>query len=566
MLGWLPWQDINDENLPYFIQPYIKFLQPRLPEGALIIQEENKYYIQYESKKVEITPDKMVHPILFYYLSVVNDLPKLKKICAVIDKISDIDAGQKKILLDLAMYCHHLLGLDAGKINVESILACLQSQVVLANINNKMISTTIPVLEEFVSTNIKHIQDLFTGMRVEEKASATPNVAMFKGKTGGGIISQAHAVADFLDEQRIEATCIDVGSFECMRVMHNNLGTDLTDQISIWNQYAVTRDPTLHTAMLKYINADVYVGALLGVPLFLEEARKKLWHDGTTCIITPATDRPSPFISALGPALGVPIALFATDHIISPVISSGVMLAAQTAPQDANIVAMIQDLEDVPETERSKYTIMHCPVNPAIRKLEPAEIDTLKSDSLGAGKDQKVIGITFGGLGHKDLIKEILALPDLPTGHQYVIALSTQATIENKAEILKIAAEKGLQIKFADECFGIPNTKLTQEQMNNFYNCCDLVICKPGGSTTAELPTLGVPAVLLNVATHANMESANLKYLLRTHPESYRFVDCSELSAALHQIPPKFAPTQTNWRELIRSFVHANIRTYKPEA
>lgn len=534
--SWLPWQEIDDSNLLDSILAYYKLIYAANPDIKLALQD-GIYYLAYNDKKITIVRDNIIPPGMIIYLNIIQDLPKLKKISESIEKVMSQQPGEfidlslhhkKANLLFLSLFFHHLLGADQNTIAIEAIENCLkckaiQEQIPISDPFKKKLEDgrevhDIDKMAKFLAENFSSVQKLFREMQVKPQQQNQEQVVILTAPTGNGVDSQATAIQQSIqDHSTTTAETFSVAASQDMGVLKSAFGEPFLDIYEAFNYRASTDE-------IGKLNPDIQLNTLaanlLGIPRFLEFSRKKLWDKKTSHLIScVCEDKPSRSICALSAALHIPMALFANDYSKrDSKIAPGLEVAAETTRLPVCIFDPEEGYDQAMPPER--YTVTGCPTNSCFKKLEPHEITTIQERIRGnrhETKPKSIIGITLGGLAHIATIISILE--KVPSQNIYVIALANNATPETKAEILKIAAERNLTIKFADEVFEKIGQKLPPEEMNKFYNACNFVITKPGGSTTVELEATGTPAVLITIGGHKLLEQGNLHHLTSKYPK-----------------------------------------------
>ena len=120
-------------------------------------------------------------------------------------------------------------------------------------------------------------------------------------------------------------------------------------------------------------------------------------------------------------------------------------------------------------------------------------------DFLGLPKDKKVILLMCGSMGCGPVYKlGKMLLEKLPQNAKLVIVCGSNEKLVNKFE--KLPSDQNLRVVgFTDK-------------MNIYMDACDVVMTKPGGLSSTESATKGLPMVLMNVV--AGCETRNLEFFL----------------------------------------------------
>ena len=120
-------------------------------------------------------------------------------------------------------------------------------------------------------------------------------------------------------------------------------------------------------------------------------------------------------------------------------------------------------------------------------------------DFLGLPKDKKVILLMCGSMGCGPVYKlGKMLLEKLPENAKLVVVCGSNEKLVNKFE--KLPSDHNLRvIGFTDK-------------MNIYMDACDVVMTKPGGLSSTESATKGLPMVLMNVV--AGCETRNLEFFL----------------------------------------------------
>jgi UDP-N-acetylglucosamine--N-acetylmuramyl-(pentapeptide) pyrophosphoryl-undecaprenol N-acetylglucosamine transferase len=196
--------------------------------------------------------------------------------------------------------------------------------------------------------------------------------------------------------------------------------------------------------------------------------------------------------------LGVPVVLVNVDAVAGS--------ANRVVGRIAKVAAVAFDSTRLP-----RAVVTGAPVREEIaRSAQPSQIARERARSkLGIPSGRRVVGVVGGSLGARRINEAVVGLAtkwaerdDLALYH--VVGRRDLAWAKEAIETSAGPAPRGLwyeQVAF-------------EEEMDLFYQACDVVVCRAGANTVAELTVVGVPAVVVPLPrSPGGHQSANAKTL-----------------------------------------------------
>lgn len=167
-------------------------------------------------------------------------------------------------------------------------------------------------------------------------------------------------------------------------------------------------------------------------------------------------------------------------------------LATRRQARTADVVAVADSTSPL-----SRAVHAGAPVRRAIRLLDRAAAREDARRLLGLDSDRFVVGVVGGSLGSA-LINEVVVAAS--SDERIASALWYHVTGDRYANAAQPTANRTVVPYLAD--------------MPSFYAACDLVVCRAGASTVAEIATVGVPSILVPWAGAAeNHQEHNARLL-----------------------------------------------------
>lgn len=338
------------------------------------------------------------------------------------------------------------------------------------------------------------------------------HIMILSSSLGGGHMSAARAIEQFLRSQDYDTSIVDIEDYQQI--------TDPLQYIASYSFKSIFNKIHQQEGNPKKARRywDFYDKMSYFIPEKSNSVLKEFLSSTNPFLIINTCSYSEKFVS-LSYSLEIPQLVITTDFDIwetmDPIIFNGdskLSKVSLTSPTDK----IFQTLRSRYERNKSDFnmeqllesqtvSLLGYPVNLNIHSLSKIEIEAARRN-LGLEKDDSVLLIAMGSQGKPsiyDIVNEVFLSPDLleKINKIYVIAGRNKHFANNlQMHLEKMNTPDSKKVSI----LGFINT----EEMNILYNISDVIISKPGGSTTAELLKLEKKVVMydLNLGEWANAQ------------------------------------------------------------
>ena len=208
------------------------------------------------------------------------------------------------------------------------------------------------------------------------------------------------------------------------------------------------------------------------------------------------------------PRVVVSVGGYASEPMAAAAIAAGVPLVCVTYDREPGLAVRRQARHAVastvafPDVELPRARVTGAPVRAALRRLDPAAAREGARRELGFGTDELVVAVVGGSLGSGVL-------------NSAVAGIAAECAPIGRVRIHHVCGERNL----GDESPAVPSNVRYERvgyepRMAQLYAACDLIVCRAGASTVAEIATIGVTSVLVPWSGAAgNHQELNARWL-----------------------------------------------------
>ena len=219
-------------------------------------------------------------------------------------------------------------------------------------------------------------------------------------------------------------------------------------------------------------------------------------------------------------------------------------LALRTLSRDADVIAVPADESKAYFPAEKRVEVVGYPTRPSMQPLPKREA----REVFDLQVEMPVLMVTGGSLGARSINRAVLANLEALLPQVQIIHLTGKLTW-SEVEAARDALPPDLARNYRPFAF-------LHERMRAAFSAADLVVSRAGASVLGELPTFGVPAVLVPYPHAWRYQKVNADYLASR--DAALIVRDEELERALHGLviellleqPEKRLVMQENMRAL----------------
>ncbi len=176
-------------------------------------------------------------------------------------------------------------------------------------------------------------------------------------------------------------------------------------------------------------------------------------------------------------------------------------LALRTLSRMADVITVPAEESRVYFPVRKRVEVVGYPTRPSMQPMSRGEA----LDVFGLSPDRPTLMVTGGSLGSRSINQAVMANLEVLLSEMQVIHLTGKLTWP-EVEAARDALPGDLASRYRPFAF-------LHERMQAAFSAADLVISRAGASTLGELPTFGVPAVLVPYPYAWRYQKVNADYL-----------------------------------------------------
>jgi len=375
-----------------------------------------------------------------------------------------------------------------------------------------------------------------------------PKILLYTAQGGGGHIAQSRAIESYLLSKGFETKiiCHDQSNFDALEYLtdgdfkeSDSFNKVCQQKLDLFGAGQLQNDTQAWGEFQKYLDVVNWLWLLTGQSNRYELISQELEQDSNYVAVIDSFPVFSGIESA-GTSNGVPTIRWATDFDVWPGLAqsyanmdttrTAIALTSDDGIANSNLLDF-SELSQLPltqaqqgyygprfnpvakaTTERLQEQVLGdkgvyaagYPIRSEIIKFDKARVERARQQ-LGLSSSDSLVTVMLGSQGKKelnDVVAMLLNSPPKgksPEGQVMIcVCVGRNAAIKDKIhqQIAQHPNSDKMNLVFADDFFASEDGYLNANQMNTLLNGSDLLISKPGGSTTAETLITQTPMLM----------------------------------------------------------------------